>query len=253
MAEAAAAGNATRWSLILRAQGQGADRRIALGELMSQYERFVVWLIKHYGHPPDATAEELKQEFLEGLVRRDDIDKLDRTRGSFRSWLNVAVRRFLMNEWNKWKAASAGRRGTSLASLEPNESNEPNVLAEDVCMREFVSHVVSRALSLQRRESRDVQRFDALARFLPGPQMDPVELASLCTTLGTTQNALNAAICRLRARFRELLREAIGDLLDLERTAETDGQDPASRELALSEQSRAIDDELRQLRQYFWS
>ena len=166
------AANATRWSLIVRAQGSGADVRVALGELLSHYERFVVWLIGHYGYPPDATAEELKQDFLEGILRRNDIAKLDRGRGSFRSWLGLAVKRFLMNEWDKWRAASAGRRGTLPAGLEPSELSVP---ADEACMREFASHVVAHALSLQRRESRDVRRFDALARFLPGPQMDPVE------------------------------------------------------------------------------
>jgi len=68
MAQAlASAANATRWSLIARAQGSGADVRVALGELLSHYERFVIWLIRHYGHPPDTTAEELKQDFLEGI------------------------------------------------------------------------------------------------------------------------------------------------------------------------------------------
>jgi RNA polymerase sigma-70 factor (ECF subfamily) len=249
MAQAASAANATRWSLIVRAQGSGADVRVALGELMLHYERFVVWLIRHHGHPPDTTAEELKQEFLEGLLRRNDIQKLDRGRGSFRSWLGLAVRRFLINEWDKWRAASAGRRGTAQTELEPLELSVP---ADDLCMRQFASHVVSHALSLQRRESRDVGRFDALARFLPGPQMDPVELASLCATLGMTQNALAKAICLLRARFRELLREAIRDLLDLDRGLDA-STDSAAQESARLASSRAIDDELRELRQYFWS
>ncbi len=248
MSQVPSAANATRWSLIVRAQGSGADVRVALGELLGHYERFVVWLIRHYGHPPDTTAEELKQEFLEGILRRNDIAKLDRGRGSFRSWLGLAVRRFLMNEWDKWRAASAGRKGTSHVALEPSQLSVP---ADDVCMREFASHVVSHALAQQRRESRDVQRFDELARFLPGPQMDPVELASLCASLGTTRNALAKSICLLRARFRELLREAIRDLLDLELNLDASA-DSATREAARVG-SRAIDDELRELRQYFWS
>lgn len=251
MAQVPSAANATRWSLIVRAQGSGADVRVALGELMGHYERFVVWLIRHYGHPPDTTAEELKQDFLEGILRRNDIAKLDRGRGSFRAWLGLAVRRFLMNEWDKWRAVSAGRKGTSHVVLEPSELSVP---ADDVCMREFARHVVSNALSQQRRESRDPQRFDALARFLPGPQMDPVDLASLCASLGMTQNALAKAICLLRARFRELLRAAIRDLLDLDRNVDGGGDDDGPPPGAAQPAgSRAIDDELRDLRQYFWS
>ena len=103
------AANATRWTLIVRAQGTGAERRAALGELIAHYEKLVVWLIRRRGHPPDVTAEELKQEFLEGVLRRNDIAKLDRGRGSFRAWLSLAVQRFLLNEWDKWHAARAGR------------------------------------------------------------------------------------------------------------------------------------------------
>ncbi len=249
--------NATRWSLIVRAQGSGADRRIALDELIGHYERFVVWLIQRHGHPPDTNAEDLKQDFLAGIWQRNDIAKLDRERGSFRAWLNLAVRRFLMNEWGKWRAARGGRKGTVHAPLELSELSVP---PEDVCTREFASHVVSRALSLQRAESRDVQRFDALARFLPGPQLDPVDAVSLCAALGTTPNALRKAICQLRGRYRELLREAIADLLDLERnpppppdSSVPPGSPSATREATQLACSRAIDEELRELRRHFWS
>lgn len=243
------AANATRWSLILRAQGQGADTRTALGELIGHYESFVLWLIRNHRHPPDKTAEELKQDFLEGVVRRNDIAKLDRERGSFRAWLGKAVRRFLSNEWRNWYAAGAGRRGTVQGEVQPEDLAAP---AEDLCLREFASNVVTHALALQRAESRDPRRFDALARFLPGPQMEPVELASLGASLGMTPNALAKAICLMRARFRELLREAIRDLLDLDREPEL-GADGAAREAARLASARAIDDELRELRRHFWS
>lgn len=248
MERAASATNTTRWSLIVRAQGSGADVRVALGELIGHYEKFVVFLIRRHGHPPDTTAEELKQEFLEGVLRRNDIAKLDRERGSFRAWLSLAVRRFLLNEWDKWHAARAGRRGTSLVNV---ELSELSVWTDDVCTREFASQVVAHALSLQRNESRDVARFDALARFLPGPQMDIVELASLGAQLGMTANALARAICLMRARFRELLREAIRELIDW--PSDPEPHDSATRQASRIAAARAIDDELRDLRRHFWS
>lgn len=70
--------NATRWTLIARAQGSGAEQRAALEELLRHYEKFVVWLIRRHGHPSDTTPEELKQEFLEGVFRRNDIGKRGR-------------------------------------------------------------------------------------------------------------------------------------------------------------------------------
>lgn len=237
MAKQQAGTNTTRWSLIVRAQGSGAETRAALGELIGQYERFVLWLIRQHGHPPDLSAEELKQEFMEGVLRRNDIAKLDRARGSFRGWLSLAVKRFLSNEWDKWRAASAGRKDTTPTAL---ELAEPSVPADDACTREFAGHVVLRALALQRSEARDPQRFDALVRFLPGPQLDIAPLAPLARSLGLTQTALAKAICLLRARYRELLRESIRDLLE----PPDDGSDATDN---------AIDDELRELRKHFWS
>jgi hypothetical protein len=237
MAKQQAGPHTTRWSLIVRAQGSGRETRAALGELIGRYERFVLWLIRQHGHPPDLSAEELKQEFMEGIVRRNDIAKLDRARGSFRGWLSLAVKRFLSNEWAKWRAASAGRKDTAPTTF---ELTEPSAPAEDACTREFAGHVVVHTLALQRSEARDAQRFDALARFLPGPQLDIAPLAPLARSLGLTQTALAKAICLLRARYRELLRDSIRDLL--EPTEETEAATES-----------AIDEELRELRRHFWS
>jgi DNA-directed RNA polymerase specialized sigma24 family protein len=203
--------NPTRWTLIVRAKGTGADHRQALSELIKQYEKFVIWLVCRRGHPPDRTPEELKQEFLLGVVRRGDIGNLDPAIGSFRAWLSTAVRRFIGKEWRKWYAERSGRRHTSFATVEqPDES----ATEEALCAREFYWHIVLQTLARLRAEARDPLRFDSLARFLPGPQMDIVELAPLAHARGMTPNALASAICTLRARFRVVLRQLILDTLD---------------------------------------
>lgn len=235
MAKAPSASNATRWTLIVRAQGSGPETRAALGELIGHYETLVLWLIREHGHPPDMSAEELKQEFLEGILRRNDIAKLDRARGSFRGWLHLAVRRFLLNEWDKWRAARAGRKDSAPLLAEAVDVAAP---AEDAFTREFAKIVLVRTLERLRGEVRSELRFQALVRFLPGPQMDLTELAPVARELSMTQTALAKQICVLRERFRQLLRESIGDLLDVD--------SPAAK-------APAIDDELRDLRRHFWS
>src|SRR6478609_9736245 len=163
MARLPTAANATRWTLIVRAQGTGPEQRAALGELIEHYERLVVWLIRRQGHPPDVTAEELKQDFLEGVLRRDDIAKLDRERGSFRGWLNLAVRRFLLNEWDKWRAARAGRQGSAPLVSEATETAAP---MDEAFTREFAKIVLVRTLERLRGEARNEGRFNALVRYL---------------------------------------------------------------------------------------
>jgi RNA polymerase sigma-70 factor (ECF subfamily) len=235
MAQKLPAANATRWTLIVRAQGTGAERRAALGELIAHFEKLVVWLIRRHGHPPDVTAEELKQDFLEGVLRRNDIAKLDRGRGSFRAWLSLAVQRFLLNEWDKWHAARAGRKGTAPLVAEAVEAAVPT---DEAFTREFAKIVLVGTLERLRSEVRNGSRFDALVRFLPGPQMDLTELGPVARELSVTPTALAKQICLLRERFRQLLRDSIGDLLDAD---------------SLAAAAPAIDDELRDLRRHFWS
>ena len=247
MAKEPPSSTGTRWSLIVRAQGSGAERRAALNELVLHYDKYISSLIRNQKRPPDSSLDELKQEFLEGLLRRNDIEKLDRARGSFRGWLNLAVRRFLAHEWEKWHAASNGRRGTTSLAFEVIDlSASP----DDASIREFAVEVLTHTLTLQRSEARDHARFDALARFLPGPQMDLVEQAPLARELGITQNMLARSVCLMRSRYRELLRRTIGDLLD---AGPEPGPGGGPGPEADPSCARAVDEELRELRQHFLS
>jgi DNA-directed RNA polymerase specialized sigma24 family protein len=233
--------NPTRWTLIVRAQGTGGDQRQALSELIKQYEKFVVWLIGRRPFPPDRTPEELKQEFLLGVLRRGDVDKLDPALGSFRAWLSTAVRRFVAKEWRGWFADRSGRHGTSFAIVEPLDESASE---EALCAREFYSHIVLQTLERIRAEARDPERFESLARFLPGPQMDIVELAPLARERGMTPNALAAAICTLRARFRTVLRKSILDTLNPEEDP------PPSFGGSAALRRNAVDAELSELRRH---
>jgi DNA-directed RNA polymerase specialized sigma24 family protein len=227
----------TRWSLIVRAQGTGVERRAALGELLQYYEGFVLALLRSHHRPPDVTPEELKQDFLEAMLRNDDVNKLNRERGSFRAWLTVAVQRFLSKEWAKWHARKGGRKVTSLVAPEAiADSCMQTDTPDEACMRVYAKNLVCHALQLQRAEARDIRRFDALARFVPGPQLDLVPYGPHSRSLGSSTIALGKAVCLMRGRFSELLRLAVRDLNDWDGDCEL-----------------AIDQELRDLRRYLFS
>jgi hypothetical protein len=80
--------------------------------------------------------------------------------------------------------------------------------------------------------------------------MDLAEQAPLARELGMTPNALARFICLMRSRYRELLREAIKDLLEPPPDPPSGGAAQMASELACA---RAVDDELRELRRHFWS
>lgn len=241
-----AAPHATRWTLIVKAQGTGAVARKAMSELVREYEPFILWLIQRCGHPPDANPEDLKQEFLTGFVRRTDIVKLDRRQGSFHGWLKVAVRSFLCNEWNAWKTVRSGRQVTAATPFDAFDYTTPE---DELCTRAFAAQVVRNALARHRDEVHDRARFDQLVRFLPGPQLDLTELAPLATSMQISRTALAKHICLMRARFRELLRDTVRDTIDLDDacgdvTIRDPGTDPASR---------AVDAELQELYRCFYA
>jgi DNA-directed RNA polymerase specialized sigma24 family protein len=225
----------TRWTLIVTAQGSGAAARAALGELIRHYEGFIVWLIRQHGHPSDLSADDLKQEFLAGVLRRNDIAKLAPHLGSFRSWLRTAVRYFLCNERNKWKAIRAGRRMTDPTLFDAFQSWTAE---DDLCARAFAEQVILNAIRMQRDEARDKERFDRLVRFLPGPQLDLEELGPCARSYGMSRTALAKSICVMRACFRDHVRAAIRDTLDL--CTGPDGPSSPATEQAIDAEMRAL-------------
>src|SRR6266700_1008848 len=202
----------TEWSLIVRAQGVGPQARAALGDLIKRYDRSVLMLIRHRPHPPDQTPEDLKQDFFTRILQRNDIARLDPAKGHFRGWLNVAVTRFVFNEWDRWHAVSNGHDLTDpLVSDSACADNPEHAYLVAFCW-DTLAHIVAQL----REETHDKGRFDALKRFLPGPDEDLAKLGPIAESLDMTATATAAAICRLRERFKALARVAVAQTLDLD-------------------------------------
>lgn len=224
----ASAQTSTVWSLIVLAQGSGPVARAALGQLVRRYENSVLALIRCRPHPPDQTPEDLKQEFFARALKRDDFSRLDRGRGHFRGWLRTAVHRFVLNDWDRWNSVGGGCAVTAALPADRAGAQTP----EQLYLSAFAWDTLLHALERLRDESSDRARFDALERFLPGPQVDLDALAPIARSLGMTRAALGAAICRLRLQLRELLRAAVAETLELD-LSDPDAEKEIDREMAL--------------------
>jgi DNA-directed RNA polymerase specialized sigma24 family protein len=199
----------TQWSLILRARGEGPEARAALEQLVRTYRKFLIWLIRVGGHPPDLTPDELANEFLLQVLRRRDIAKLEPAQGSFHGWLRKSVRNFLCNEWDK-------RRIRERHDWAPFDVVDDSMPEEDLCNRMFLAQVLAKALELTREQTPDERRFAALARFLPGPQLDFTEYGPLAAELGLHPKTLTKAVFDLRVRFERNLDALIREAHDLD-------------------------------------
>jgi RNA polymerase sigma factor (sigma-70 family) len=217
MADPSSSTPATRWTLIVRAQGEGREARLALDELIRRYRRTILAHIRHWRCPPGVPPDDVIQNYLTDLCRRDerrnDIGSLDPKHGKFRAWLRRSVRNHMRNTWNHWKAERYGNRITDYPEhLDLAHDETP----EDLCMAAEALDVCDAALNLHREQTRNVARFDRLKGFLPSRHLAFETRKNLANALGITVNHLNVDLMRIRDRHHEILCRVVADGLNLE-------------------------------------
>ena len=211
----------THWSVVLSAQDkQSPQSAEALEKLCRAYWYPLYAYARRVGHHPH-DAEDLTQEFFARLQEKDYLRAADREKGRFRTFLLVALKRFLAKEWRRAHAQKRGGFATvvsidqqaaeSRLAAEPAHQLQPDVLFE----RQWAATLLERTLSRLREEYTATGRamlFEHLQNCLT---QDPAALpyAAVATRLNLTEAAVKVAMHRLRARYREILREEIADTL----------------------------------------
>ncbi|MEY3277367.1 MAG: hypothetical protein RL153_2635 [Verrucomicrobiota bacterium] len=213
----------TRWSLVLRARGTSPEARAALSDLCGGYWNPVFRHLRGHGMDDDA-ARELTQAFFAHLLAGDRIGQVDPERGKFRSYLLVALRRFLKD---RRLAESRLCRGGG-AVHEPLELGSPDEPAfqdsrSDTARFDhgWALTVIERSLNTVAADYAGSGRtglFEQLKPWLEGHAGDP---AAAAQALGLSEGAIKVAIHRLRRRFREAVLHEIRQTLP-------DHEDPAA-------------------------
>jgi len=104
----------TRWSVVLAAGGaETANARPALEKLCKTYWYPLYGYVRRQGKSPE-DAQDLTQEFFARLLEGNWVERADRQKGRFRSFLLTAMNHFLADEWDK---ARAQKRGGGVAPL----------------------------------------------------------------------------------------------------------------------------------------
>lgn len=212
----------TRWSLIVAARGEDSSAaHQALARLCEAYWYPLYAYIRRRGHAPDE-AQDLTQEFFARLLEQDFLGSADPARGRFRAFLLAACKHFLANERDRACAQKRGG-GRAMASLdldnaegrygrEPAHELTPDRLFE----RRWALTLLDRALGRLREECTAKgkgETFDRLRVFLAGDRGAPSH-GQVAGELGMTAGAVKVAVHRLRQRYRELLREEIGQTVE---------------------------------------
>ena len=209
----------THWSVVLAAGKADSTRaRGALEKLCQSYWYPLYAFVRRLGHSPH-DAEDLVQAFFAQCLEKNYLGPADQAKGRFRSFLLIALKRFLANEWDKARTQKRGG-GAPPASLdaltaeqryalEPSERLSPDRLFERRWVLTLLENVLARLREEQVAGGKSAA-FEVLKDLLT-TRGRGVPYAELAERLSMSESAVKVAVHRLRQRYRELLETEIAN------------------------------------------
>ena len=213
---------ATQWSLVLRAsQGSSAEAVNALEMLCRNYWASLHAYARRDGLSPH-DAQDVTQEFLAHLLRRDDLASVSRDKGRFRSFLLVALKNFLVSRARAGQALKRGGSAEAIA-LDVEEAEElcrpeltEKLTPDKAFDRRWALTIMAHALESLGKEYKSPQQARLFAALQPvlADSGRMQNQAALAAELGVTPGALATAATRLRQRYRALIEEEVKSTLE---------------------------------------
>jgi RNA polymerase sigma-70 factor (ECF subfamily) len=198
--------HSTRWTLVRRAQGDGAEARAALSELCEIYYEPVLQFTCRWCGDADR-ARDLAHGFFEDLLGRESIGAADPVKGRFRTYLLGSVKHFLARQRERDGAAKRGGDFTRVPLEDIHESHDEWELEFDRAWALALIRSALDSLGGEMEKSGKTRQFETLRPWLDGGSAGDVSEAGAVLDLSPT--ALKVAIHRLRQRFRQKIREEI--------------------------------------------
>jgi RNA polymerase sigma-70 factor (ECF subfamily) len=219
----------THWSLVLaagRSQTNPETAQAALAELCQTYWVPLYNFVRGRGYTVH-DAQDLTQSFFAYLIEREIYTRVDRQKGRFRSFLLASLKNFLSNVSDRERTLKRGG-GQSILPLHDEQIEEAESLfqsynatnnEDQLFDRSWAEALVATGLERLSAEYRDKSAeklFNELKIFLAGSAEPLPAYAELATRLGTTESTLRSHVTRLRARYREVLRDEVRRTVDTE-------------------------------------
>lgn len=209
----------THWSVVLAAGGDDSTRaRTALENLCRNYWYPLYAFVRRLGHNAH-DAEDLVQGFFAVCLEKNYLGAVKQGRGKFRSFLLVALKRFLANEWDKQRTLKRGGKKALVEldaltaeqryALEPAEQLTADKLFDRRWALTLLEQVVRR-LGDEQVAAGKREQFEALKESITTAGRG-TPYAELAAKLGLSEGAIKVAVHRLRQRYREILEEEIAN------------------------------------------
>jgi RNA polymerase sigma factor (sigma-70 family) len=180
-------------------------------------------------------AQDLTQEFFCRLLEKRWLDSADREKGRLRTFLVVALKRFMAGEWRR---AAAQRRGGGFCHVpidtqfaESRYAADPSATlpADALFERQWAITLLNLVLNRLKAEFAAAGKpteYAALKDCLMS-ERGAIDYAAVAVHLGISEGAARVAVHRLRKRFRDIYREEVAQTL-----SEGDDLDGEVRHLA---------------------
>lgn len=204
--------------------------RQALEQLCRTYWRPINAFIRRRGHPAQ-DSQDLTQEFFARLLAGDSLDRVNPSKGRFRTFLLAALKHFLANEWDK---AQTLKRGSAFTFVPVNTTDTEAGIGSNPASREpgpdqafdrqWALTLLDRVLTRLQEEHQATGRglmFEGLKDTLTRDRQG-LPYATVASQLGMTEGAVKVAVHRLRLRYRELLRQEIAVTVENSAEVETE-------------------------------
>ncbi len=214
----------THWSVVRAVRQPGSARyQQALETLCRTYWFPLYAYLRRRGYDAHQ-AEDCTQAFFARLMEKHGLRLADPKRGKFRSFLLVALKHFLANEFDRARAQKRGG-GQKVISLDFQNAESKYVLEpadplspEKLLNRAWALTVLDRTMARLQAESTGTKKqklFDYLKVYLTANK-GSVPYRDVAGELAMTEGAVKVAMYRLRRRYRELLRDEIAQTVTSE-------------------------------------
>ena len=209
----------THWSVVQRASDESEPQAARALEQLRQTYRYPLYAyVRRQGRRPEE-AQDLTQAFFGQLLARESLQKVSREKARFRSFLLASMNHFLADEWDRANRQKRGG-GAQIIALDALEAEEryriepvDRLDAGRLFDRRWAMTVLEQAIArLEKEFTERPELFAELQGFLIG-EGEQGTLADVASGLGMSDEAVRAALSRMRKRCRELVRTEIAQTL----------------------------------------
>jgi RNA polymerase sigma-70 factor (ECF subfamily) len=214
----------THWSVVndfSLKQSEPDRAQAALTRLCQDYWPPLYWFVRRRGYS-HADAQDLTQGFFAYLFEKQSFPAADRTKGRFRTFLLVLLKRYLGSARN-YECREKRGGGEPRICLDSDAADSIDQLRDSALVvgapmdeerlfeQNWAAALVQRAVSALEAEYSDGERARILAELRPfltgGTGLPTHEMAA--ARLGVPIDTFRSYLFRLRARYRALLRAEV--------------------------------------------